>query len=279
MSIIKTSKYLTGTVSAVTLNKEKTKFQGYANEEEMLENLGFVESKPNGWKIANSTYGTRRAFPGCIKHIFLHHSATEMDKGTENMIHIFNKRGIASSHKGIDGLGQIETILEDKLRANCQAVDGYMFNTSGMSVELIALGWVKSELQGDGTYLQGSVKIAADKTALAVDFNGNPKSYKGIERFAAYTQPQVDATVKLIKAWGKKYKIPFVFNQAQFDLMFPPKSKLNSKWLKNISETKGVFTHNTVKGGKSDIYPDPLLVKTFKSQFPPGNELDPANLK
>jgi hypothetical protein len=279
MAIIKTAKYLIGTNSSISPTRKKTKFQGYANVEEMLAAVGFVETFPNKYKLANTTYGTRGGYPSCIKHIFLHHSATEMDKGTGNMINIFNSRGVASSHRGIDGLGNIETILEDKLRANCQAVDGYMFNTSGMSVELIALGWVKNKLQDDGTYLQGDVKIAADKTALAVDFNENPKSYKGFERFAAYTQPQVDATVKLIREWGKLYKIPFVFNQEQFNLMFPPKSKLNTKWLKNITTTKGVFTHNTVKGTKSDIFPDPLLIKTFKKEFAPGNSLDPANLK
>ncbi len=229
MTIIKTAKYLVGVNSTVPPLKKKTKFLGYDNVDEMLAAVGFVETKPNNYKLANTAYGNRRGYPSCIKHIFLHHSATEMDKGTGNMINIFNSRGVASSHRGIDGLGNIETILEDKLRANCQGVDGYMFNTSGMSVELIALGWVKDKLQADGTYLQGDVKIAADKTALAVDFNENPKSYKGFERFAAYTQPQVDATVKLIREWGKLYKIPFVFNQEQFNLMFLPKSNLNTK--------------------------------------------------
>lgn len=283
MAIIKTAKYLVGAGITQSSN-EKSRYLGYANVDEMLNAEGFVLTQPNSYKLCRTCFlGPRPGFPGCIKHIFLHHSATEMFKGTGNMIDIFNIRAKASSNRGIDGDGNIEIILEDKILAYCQGREGYYFNTSGLSVELIALGYVKNELLYDEKmgpiYKQGSTKIEESKTALAVDFNEKPKAYKGHERYASYTQAQVNATVKLIREWGQAYKIPFVFNQEQFNLMFPPKSKLTSKFLKKISSTKGVFTHNTVQGGKSDIYPDPLLVKTFKKEFAPGNSLDPAKLK
>ena len=286
MAIIKTAKYLVGAnVTQPSLDK-KPKFQGYANKEEMLAGEGFAVTKPNSYKLVNTAYGTRRGYPSSIKHIFLHHSATHQSGGNGNMVSVFNSRGKASCHRGIDAEGNMEIILEDKYRAFCQGVKGMRPdpNGSGMSVELISMGYLIDTpiIESDGTYYKQKPKhgkqywVKKENTTLSVDFNGNEKAYRGWARWNAYTQPQVDATVALIKEWCKAYTIPFVFNQSAFDLMFPPKNKVNSAWRKKIGQTPGVYSHNTLKQGKSDIYPDPLLIKAFKKEFPPGNPFDSA---
>ena len=52
--------------------------------------------------------------------------------------------------------------------------------------------------------------------------------------------------------------------------MFPSSGKLSKK-ATNLEP--GVYSHNSVVTGKRDIYPDPLLVATFKKEFGPGNSV------
>jgi hypothetical protein len=52
--------------------------------------------------------------------------------------------------------------------------------------------------------------------------------------------------------------------------MFPPSGKTSKK---AFAYEKGVYSHNSVVTGKKDIYPDPLLVTTFKKEFGPGNSV------
>jgi N-acetyl-anhydromuramyl-L-alanine amidase AmpD len=289
MSIIKTANYLIGVEATATSGKTLSPFQlKYENVDEFLANEPTTKTSPNGWDITNYAFGDRNTYPNGIRHIFLHHSATLQSKGNKGMIDVFNARsfkgGYASSHRGIDAEGNVEVIVPDEKRAYCQGVKGMSKyaacpNYTGMSVELIALGYVKDTPKNDRLYYQGSYGLPENETALSVDFNEQPKAFRGHSRWNRYTQKQVDATVALIREWGNKHKIPFVFNQAAFDIMFPPKSKLNDTWRRTISDAKGVYSHNTVKEGKSDIYPDPILIKTFKKEFAPGNSLDPTNLK
>lgn len=298
MAIIKTAKYLLGAnITPLTQEKKKTKNQGYSNLNEKLNSEGFAITKPNSYKLVNTAYGTRRSWPEGIKHIFLHHSANMQTRcinanpsskgdlgGIEGMIAIFNSRGQASSHRGIDAMGNEEIILDDKYRAFCQGRKGMRPdpNRSGMSVELISMGYLIDTpiTEPDGVYYQQKSShgkkywVKEEFTTLSVDFNGNPKPYRDWARWNSYTQVQVDATVRLIREWGTKYRIPFVFNQEAFNLMFPTEEQITSSWIKKIAQTPGVFSHNTVQAGKEDIYPDPLLVKTFKKEFAPGNSLD-----
>tara|TARA_R100001377_G_C3149625_1_gene95803 strand:- start:267 stop:788 length:522 start_codon:yes stop_codon:yes gene_type:complete len=73
--------------------------------------------------------------------------------------------------------------------------------------------------------------------------------------------------------WMNKYNIPFNYN---WDELFNDKGKfpLSKKALKG---EKGVYTHNSVRTGKQDVFPQKELIDMFKSiatnQTPP----PPAN--
>lgn len=280
MSIIKTANYLVGATTVPLNAKPMSQDQlKYANVDEFVED-NFLPTT-SGYKISKKAFGTRNTYPKGIKHIFLHHTATKDSLTNKNIVDIFNKRSFegnyASSHRGINYKGQTETYIEDKYRAYCQGVTGYNFNYTGMSVELISLGYLIDQRveEPDGVFYKQSEKhnkkywVPESKTALAVDFNGNEKEFKGYARWNAYSQAQVDATVKLIREWGTAYKIPFVFDQKAFNDMFMEEA--NPQYVQN---TPGVYSHCSVKQGKFDIYPDPLLVAAFKKEFPKGNSLD-----
>ena len=282
MPIIKTAKYLVGTTPVSPGQGSKSKLQlAYATLEEFVEKEGFIETEPHKYKLSEKAFKKiRSGFPDTVRHIFLHHTATSRSSLNKNIVEIFNKRSYegnsASSHRGINYLGEVEKYMPDDYKANCQGASGYNFNTSGMSVEIIALGFLINEpltkdLKGndlDGIYYKQSSEhgkkywVKESETALAVDFNGNPKAYKGYERWNAYTQAQVDATIDLIKEWGVKYTIPFVFNSDAFDKMFPP-----SQIRDIVKDRPGVYSHCAIKNVKRDIYPDPLLVKALKENF------------
>jgi len=289
MSTIKTANYLVGAVTVPLNAKPMSKWQlKYASVDEYVEKEGFVITSPGGHQLSKGCFGTRSAFPGCIKQIFLHHTATSSKTSNKGIISIFNKRSFkgdgASSHRGIAYNGSEEKYMDDKYRAYCQGgVPGHRFNTTGMSVELISLGYLLNEpltkdLSGKdlgGTFYRQTVKhgskywVPESETALAVDFKGNTKEFKGYSRWNAYSQAQVNATVKLIREWGAAYKIPFVFDQKAFDNMFLEKANPDL-----VRDNPGVYSHCSVVSGKFDIYPDPLLVATFKKEFAKGNSLD-----
>lgn len=281
MPIIRTSDYLVGSIPVTPGDGGKSKWElQYPTIKEFLVGEGFILTS-SGYQLSNRCFKkSRPGYPECVRHIFLHHTATKRDIRNEAIVDIFNDRSYggssASSHKSININGARETIVPDEYTAYCQGAEGYSFNTSGMSVEIIALGYLKPEpltvdLKGkplDGIYYKQSEEhgvkywVKESETALAVDFNGNAKAYKGYERWNAYTQAQVDDTIELIKEWGVKFGIPFVFNSDAFDNMFPPKNIRET-----IKKTPGIYSHCAVKNGKFDIYPDPLLVKALKENF------------
>ena len=57
-----------------------------------------------------------------------------------------------------------------------------------------------------------------------------------------------------------KYGIPFVYN---YDELFP---NLNQPLIKKaLAGTPGIYTHNSVRKGKSDVFPQKELIDMLKS--------------
>jgi len=254
----------------------------YTNMTQFLEEGGFVLTKDSGFKMSKRAFGgVRRGYPDNIKFIFLHHTATRRDVGNEHIVNIFNSRAVpgeskGSTHCSIDENGSIERLFGEANMAHAQGGTGKPFNTMGMSVELTAIGYLlDTPVTHDGkVYYQQKTDhnrrywVPKEDVAKSVDFNGDPKPYKDHIYWEKYSTAQIISTVALIKEWCVRYKIPFVFDQSAFNEMFPPKGEISKKaW--NLEP--GVYSHNSVKKSKSDIYPDPTLVSAFKNHFPPGN--------
>jgi hypothetical protein len=289
IKIISTSKYLQGipVISHQSTPSNTTVSSVPTNMEKFLEEGGFVLTQPNGYKMSKQAFVSKRprsGYPGCIKQIFLHHTATRRNVSNKSIVDIFNKRATpgkskGSTHCSIQEDGQIERLFGEEFRAHAQGVSGKNFNTIGMSVEIVALGYLLDDPVTDDTgqvyYQQKTTHakkywVKAENVAKAVDFNGQEKAYRGKLYWEKYTPAQVNSTVKLVREWCTRYKIPFVFNQSAFDEMFPPSGKTSKK---AFAYEKGVYSHNSVVTGKKDIYPDPLLVTTFKKEFGPGNSV------
>ena len=69
-----------------------------------------------------------------------------------------------------------------------------------------------------------------------------------------YTDAQIASTEKLLRYWGSRYNIPLAYNPDIFDMC-----------KRALKGEPGVYTHNSVRYDKVDIYPHPKLVQMLKS--------------
>ena len=78
--------------------------------------------------------------------------------------------------------------------------------------------------------------------------------YKGYEYFHNYTDKQIESVKDLLLLWNNRYGIPLDYNEDIWDV---------SK--RALRGEKGVFTHNSVRTDKIDIYPHPKMIEMLKS--------------
>jgi N-acetyl-anhydromuramyl-L-alanine amidase AmpD len=81
-----------------------------------------------------------------------------------------------------------------------------------------------------------------------------PVAYKGFKLWHKYTDEQINSVKDLLLLWGEKYGIDLTYNE---DIW-----AVTKRALKNES---GVFTHNSVRPDKADVYPCPRLIEMLKS--------------
>lgn len=80
------------------------------------------------------------------------------------------------------------------------------------------------------------------------------KPYKGHQFFHNYTDAQIASVKELLLLWKDKYKIPLKYNE---DIWAISKRALSGE--------PGVYTHNSVRTDKIDIYPHPKMIEMLKS--------------
>lgn len=78
--------------------------------------------------------------------------------------------------------------------------------------------------------------------------------YKGYKYFHNYTDAQIQSVKELLLLWKDKYGIPLIYNESIWDI--------DTRALKGL---KGVFTHNSVRTDKVDVYPHPKLIEMLMS--------------
>lgn len=76
------------------------------------------------------------------------------------------------------------------------------------------------------------------------------KPFKGYTYFENYTKEQIASVRELLLLWRDEYAIDLTYNE---DIWQVTKRALSGK--------SGVFTHNSVRKDKIDVYPHPLLIE------------------
>ena len=78
--------------------------------------------------------------------------------------------------------------------------------------------------------------------------------FKGYKYFHSYTDAQIESTRQLLLLWKNRYDIPITYNEDIWDVT-----------TRALNGESGVFTHNSVRLDKVDIYPHPKMIEMLKS--------------
>lgn len=189
------------------------------------------------------------------KQIYIHHTA-----GGPRASSVWNwwksDKGRIATCVVIDNSGEITQGFSSKLWAYHLGLGNKHFGVMGLpyknldksSIGIEICNWGQLAKKGDKFYNYVNGEVPANQvTELEIP-------YKNFKYFHSYTDAQIDSTKELLLLWNDRYGIPLTYNEDIWGLT--PRA---------FKEEKGVFTHNSVRADKIDVYPHPGLVNMLKS--------------
>lgn len=117
------------------------------------------------------------------------------------------------------------------------------------SIGIEICNWGQLDLE-NGKYIN-----YVDREVPADQVTKLDKPYKGYTYFHKYSDAQIESVKNLLLYWRDTYKIDLTFN---YDQLFT----VNTKALKGEN---GLFTHNSYRKDKVDIYPCPRMIEMLKT--------------
>lgn len=196
--------------------------------------------------------------------IVLHHTAGN-SSGVNTIKHWNNdSRGriatcVCISNKGASNSedGQICQAFSSKYWAYHLGLKKETFNAFNLSympldktsigIELCAWGYL-TEKNGK-FYSWANTEIPKDEVCVLEE------PYKNRRFYHKYSDAQIESVRQLLVFWNKRYDIPIDYNECNmWDLS---RDALSGK--------KGVYTHNSYRSDKSDVFPQPSLIKMLKT--------------
>lgn len=193
------------------------------------------------------------------KQIYLHHTAG--NASGENVFKYWSttKERVAtcvsiSGPADVDGL--IVQGFNSKYWAFHLGLKESTFNRMGvpyMSLDKISIG-IEICNWGQLTYKDGQYINYVGKPVPAKEVCTLDKPYKGFQIFHNYSDAQIESVRKLLLLWKDRYDIPLTYKESIWDLSKDA-----------LSGAPGVYTHNSVRTDKIDVYPHPKLIQMLKS--------------
>jgi N-acetyl-anhydromuramyl-L-alanine amidase AmpD len=119
-------------------------------------------------------------------------------------------------------------------------------NKTSIGIELTNWGPLK-QVNGKFYNYVNRVVLSSNVTTLNEKFKGHLHWYR-------YTDEQIESTRKLLIYLCETYDIPMDYNESIWNI------DLNA-----LNNEKGIFTHNSVRRDKSDVYPCPRLIEMLKN--------------
>lgn len=189
------------------------------------------------------------------KQIFLHHTAG--NNSAKNTINWWksNVDKVATAYV-IDGSGEIYQCFDDKYWAYHLGLKGDWFKKFNLSyrildklsigIEICNWGFLTKKEDGYYNYVNQKIKDE-DVYTLKTPF----KNYK---HYQNYTDAQLNSTKELLCHLTDKYNITKVYNEDIWDIT-----------KRAFIGDQGIFTHNSVRHDKSDVYPHHKLIEILKN--------------
>ena len=127
------------------------------------------------------------------------------------------------------------------------------FNVPYKSLDKISIG-IEVCSWGQLTFKNGKYYTYVNSTVPASEVIELATPHRGYKFYHAYTDAQIVSVEKLLRHWGNTYGIPLTYNPDIWDV--------TPRALKGES---GVFTHNSVRYDKVDVFPQPKLIEMLKT--------------
>ena len=193
--------------------------------------------------------------------IYLHHTAGNAD--AKNVFHGWkNDVGLIGTCVSISGKGkniidgEIVQGFSSKFWAYHLGVKTKYFQAMKLpykeldkiSVGIEICNWGQLTLKNGKFYNYVNREIAANEVCELVT------PHRGYKYYHNYTDAQIESTRQLLLYWGELYNIPLTYNEDIWNLT--PRA---------YKGEAGVFTHNSVRPDKVDVYPHPKLIEMLKS--------------
>lgn len=127
------------------------------------------------------------------------------------------------------------------------------FNLPYRSLDKISIGieicnWGQLT-QRNGKFFNYVNREVPESDVIELD---NP--HRGFKFYHNYTDAQIESTRQLLLLWKERYNIHLQYNEDIWDVT--PRA---------LRGESGVFTHNSVRFDKVDVYPHPKLIQMLKS--------------
>ena len=226
--------------------------------------IGDFKSLTSGFPMAKIFYDG----PTPKKQIYIHHTAGATKSPSRTIAGWSKRTDHVATHYITNNLGDKEQLFADEAWANHLGIKGSVFRKAGLKyqnlnkvslgIEMQSYGWCDLK---NGKYINAyKGTIAANEVGRPVDANGSFISYKGHKYYQKYNAANIAHVKTIVTGWMSKYNIPFVYNYSE---LFPNSGQAISK--NALSGKPGVYTHNSVRTGKSDVWPQAELIAMFKS--------------
>ena len=148
-------------------------------------------------------------------------------------------RGFSSKHWSYH-LGVKDTVFK-KYKVPYKQLDKI-----SIGIEICNWGWLTKK--GDKFYNYVNKEIPVDQV-IELD-----EPYKGFKYWHAYTDAQIQSVKELLLYWSETYNIPLTYHEDIWNVT-----------TRALKGEPGVFTHNSVRSDKTDIYPHPAMIEMLKS--------------
>lgn len=191
--------------------------------------------------------------------IYLHHTAGN-SSGINTFQHWANTPEriatcVAISGKGSND-GQIVQGFSSKFWAYHLGLRESTFDKYGLpykSLDKISIGieicnWGQLTRKGDKFFNYVNREVPVDEV---IDIK---TPYKGFRYFHNYTDAQIQSVKDLLLLWKDRYNIPLTYREDIWGIT-----------TRALKGEPGVYTHNSVRTDKVDIYPHPKLIQMLKS--------------
>jgi hypothetical protein len=118
---------------------------------------------------------------------------------------------------------------------------------SSIGIEICNWGQLTKTARGWETYVG---TLVSDSEVCTLD-----KPFKGFNHFHSYTDAQIESVRQLLVYWRRVWGIPISYKG---DEIFGLDRRA-------LAGEPGVYTHNSVRRDKVDIYPHPKMIQMLKT--------------